>query len=115
MRGLGEETLTVCIDAEYRDLQRLSCLVRLMLNREGVNRRRSPFRRAAEVRHASWPTWGNWYQRRMRMALVRWESFEGLASLRREVDRLFEDFFERGARRLGNLGAWEPAVEVADT
>jgi HSP20 family protein len=49
------------------------------------------------------------------MALVRWEPSEGLASLRREMDRLFEGFFERGPRGLGNLSAWEPAVEVADT
>jgi HSP20 family protein len=49
------------------------------------------------------------------MALARWEPFEGLASLRREMDRLFENFFESGPRGLGNLSAWEPAVEVADT
>jgi HSP20 family protein len=49
------------------------------------------------------------------MALMRWEPSEGLTSLRREMERLFEDFFERGARRSGALGAWEPAVEVADT
>jgi HSP20 family protein len=49
------------------------------------------------------------------MALMRWEPSEGLASLRREMDRLFENFFERGPRSFGELGAWEPAVEVADT
>jgi HSP20 family protein len=54
-------------------------------------------------------------QRRKRMALVRWEPFEGLASLRREMDRLFDHFFETGPRGPGNLSAWEPAVEVADT
>jgi HSP20 family protein len=31
------------------------------------------------------------------------------------MDRLFEHFFENGPRGLGNLSAWEPAVEVADT
>jgi HSP20 family protein len=31
------------------------------------------------------------------------------------MDRLFENFFERGPRAFGELGAWEPAVEVADT
>jgi HSP20 family protein len=31
------------------------------------------------------------------------------------MDRLFENFFESGPRALGNLSAWEPAVEVADT
>jgi HSP20 family protein len=49
------------------------------------------------------------------MALARWEPFEGLTSLRREMDRLFENFFENAPRGLSNLSAWEPAVEVADT
>ena len=47
--------------------------------------------------------------------MVRWEPFEGLASLRREMDRLFDNFFESGPRGLGTLSAWDPAVEVADT
>ena len=49
------------------------------------------------------------------MALVRWEPFEGLTALRREMDRLFEDFSHGG----GALRFWEraaePAVEVSDT
>jgi HSP20 family protein len=49
------------------------------------------------------------------MALVRWEPFEGLTALRREMDRLFEDFSHGG----GTLRFWEraaePAVEVSDT
>lgn len=49
------------------------------------------------------------------MALVRWEPFGGLTSLRRDIDRLFEDFFERGPFQRGELGAMEPAVEVSDT
>ena len=51
------------------------------------------------------------------MALTRWEPFEGLTSLRREMDRLFEHFFERApGTMLGNGGGmFEPAVEVADT
>ena len=49
------------------------------------------------------------------MALVRWEPFEGLTTLRREMDRLFEDFFKGGPLRIGDMEAWEPAVEVADT
>jgi HSP20 family protein len=48
------------------------------------------------------------------MALVKWEPFEGLTALRREMNRVFERFFEEGP-----LGVWEralePAVEVADT
>ncbi len=50
------------------------------------------------------------------MALTRWEPFEGLVSLRREMDRLFEHFFERGpTAMLGDGGTFEPAVEIADT
>jgi HSP20 family protein len=49
------------------------------------------------------------------MALMKWEPFEGLTALRREMDRLFEDFSSRG----GSLRFWEraaePAVEVSDT
>jgi HSP20 family protein len=48
------------------------------------------------------------------MALVRWEPFEGLTTLRREMDRLFEDFTDRWPSRLGD-GTTEPAVEVSDT
>jgi hypothetical protein len=49
------------------------------------------------------------------MALTRWEPFEGLASLRREMDRLFEHFFERTpAAMLDNGGTFEPAIEIAD-
>jgi HSP20 family protein len=46
------------------------------------------------------------------MALVKWGPFEGLTSLRREMDQLFENFFERG--HLGTAGVFEPAVEVVD-
>jgi HSP20 family protein len=48
------------------------------------------------------------------MALIRWEPSAGLTSLRRDLDHLFEDFFERGPFWGGDRG-WEPAVEVADT
>lgn len=48
------------------------------------------------------------------MALVRWEPFEGLTALRRDMDRLFEDMMGRMPSRLGD-GAGEPAVEVSDT
>jgi HSP20 family protein len=40
-------------------------------------------------------------------------AFEGLTSLRREMDRLFENFFERGS--MGSTGMFEPAVEIADS
>ena len=50
------------------------------------------------------------------MALTRWEPFEGLTSLRQEMDRLFEHFFERPpTSMLGDGGTFEPAVEIADT
>ena len=32
------------------------------------------------------------------MALIKWEPAESLAPLRREVDRLFESFFDGGPR-----------------
>ena len=49
------------------------------------------------------------------MALVRWEPFEALTSMRREMDRLFENFFERGPWTAGDGGMFEPAIEMADT
>jgi HSP20 family protein len=48
------------------------------------------------------------------MALVKWEPFEGLSTLRREMDRLFESFFEGGPLRTWE-GMEAPAVEVSDT
>ena len=48
------------------------------------------------------------------MALIKWEPAESLATLRREVDRLFENFFDGGPRHFWGRGA-EPAVEVCDT
>ena len=49
------------------------------------------------------------------MAPTRWEPFEGLTSLRREMDRLFEHFFERGPLAMGDGGVFEPAIEMAET
>ena len=48
------------------------------------------------------------------MALIKWEPSESLTTLRREVNRLFEDFFDGGSLRFWGRGA-EPAVEVCDT
>ena len=42
----------------------------------------------------------------------RWESFGGLTTLRREMDRLFERFLGREPSSLGEV---EPAIEVAET
>lgn len=47
------------------------------------------------------------------MALMKWEPSEGLASLRSEMDRLFEDFWKRPWRE-GITGEMEPAVEISD-
>lgn len=49
------------------------------------------------------------------MALIRWEPREGLTSLRREMNRLFEDFFENVPAPLREFGTSAPAVEVSDT
>src|SRR4030095_10788904 len=43
----------------------------------------------------------------------RWESFGGLTTLRREMDRLFEGFL--GRETSAPVGAVAPAMEVADT
>jgi HSP20 family protein len=45
------------------------------------------------------------------MALIRWEPSEGLMSLRRDMDQLFDSFFERTP---WHDGAAEPAVEVSE-
>jgi len=48
------------------------------------------------------------------MALKKWEPLEGFTALRREMDRLFEDF----SHGSGGLRFWEraaePAVEVSE-
>jgi HSP20 family protein len=48
------------------------------------------------------------------MALMKWEPFEGLTTLQREMNRVFERFFEDGPLRVWERPS-EPAVEVADT
>jgi HSP20 family protein len=48
------------------------------------------------------------------MALMKWEPSEGLATLQREVNRLFESFFD-GSPWRGGEAMTAPAVEVADT
>src|SRR5215468_3373189 len=45
--------------------------------------------------------------------LPRWESFGGLTTLRREMDRLFERVLGREAS--SPLGEVEPAIEVTET
>ncbi len=46
------------------------------------------------------------------MALMKWEPSEGLATLQKEMNRLFESFFD--SKPFGAALA-EPAVEVSDT
>ena len=48
------------------------------------------------------------------MALVKWEPSEGLTTLQREMNRLFESFFD-GSLWRGGESMSAPAVEVADT
>jgi HSP20 family protein len=47
-------------------------------------------------------------------SLMKWEPLEGISTLRREMDRLFENFFEGGPSRFWERSS-EPAVEVSDT
>ena len=42
-------------------------------------------------------------------------AFEGLNSLRREMDRLFDNFFERGPFTMESTGMFKPAVEVTES
>ena len=48
------------------------------------------------------------------MALTKWEPFESLTALRREMDHLFEEFSSGGALRFWERAA-EPAMEISDT
>jgi HSP20 family protein len=49
------------------------------------------------------------------MALTKWEPMAGLTGLRREMERLWEDFFDGGRLQARTFGDLEPAVEVSDT
>jgi HSP20 family protein len=50
------------------------------------------------------------------MSIMRWDPFEEAGTLRRAMDRLFDDFFatRRPGRDLAEM-AWEPAVEMFET
>ena len=48
------------------------------------------------------------------MALMKWEPSEGLSTLQREVNRVFESFFDGSPLRFGEAMT-APAVEVCDT
>ncbi len=49
------------------------------------------------------------------MALMKWEPPEGLTILRRDMDRLLDDFFSHGPFHFGHESDLSPSVEVADT
>jgi HSP20 family protein len=49
------------------------------------------------------------------MAATRWDPLEGLATLRKEMDRAFEDFFRGRPFQTRESGALEPAVDVCET
>jgi HSP20 family protein len=50
------------------------------------------------------------------MSIMRWDPFEEVGTLRRAMDRLFDEFFStrRPSRELTG-GEWEPAVEMFET
>lgn len=50
------------------------------------------------------------------MSIMRWDPFEDAGTLRRAMDRLFDDFFttRRPSREIAAL-EWEPAVEMYET
>jgi HSP20 family protein len=50
------------------------------------------------------------------VAIMRAEPFEGLREMRREVDRLFDEVFNRRPPfELRTVAEWEPAVEMYET
>ncbi len=46
--------------------------------------------------------------------LARWEPFRGVATLQDQVNRLFNDVFERTGEE-SSLSAWAPAVDIYET
>lgn len=48
------------------------------------------------------------------MHLTKWEPFGGLTSLRREMDRLFDSFFDRESRLPGASGDWTPRFDLVE-
>jgi HSP20 family protein len=47
--------------------------------------------------------------------LTRWEPFHGLNSLQGQVNRLFEDTFNRSRASEADLATWGPAVDIYET
>jgi HSP20 family protein len=46
--------------------------------------------------------------------IIRWEPFRGVATLQDQVNRLFNDVFERTGEE-SRLSAWAPAVDIYET
>jgi HSP20 family protein len=51
----------------------------------------------------------------MNTTISRWDSFRGLGSLQDQVNRLFEDRFNRARAAESDLGTWAPAVDIYET
>ena len=49
------------------------------------------------------------------MALIKWEPSEGLTTLRRDMDRLLDDFFGNSPFHFEREDGFAPSVEVSDT
>jgi HSP20 family protein len=49
------------------------------------------------------------------MRLTKWEPFGGLTSLRREVDRLFDSFFNRESRIIADNDDWSPRFDLIES
>jgi HSP20 family protein len=49
------------------------------------------------------------------MALMKWEAPESLSNLRRDMDRLLDDFFGNGPFHLERERTFSPNIEVCDT
>lgn len=49
------------------------------------------------------------------MALIKWEPSEGLSALRRDVNRLLDDFLGDGPFHFEREGTFSPNIEVSDT
>lgn len=49
------------------------------------------------------------------MQLTKWEPFGGLTSLRREMDRLFDSFFDKESRMPVGHGDWTPRFDIAES
>ena len=47
--------------------------------------------------------------------IMEWRPFREVSRLRREMDRLWEDYFGAGRRGLQPMAEWAPAVDVSET